>query len=322
MSPERCCEIARAIHATVHGTRLTGNKGVCTGQVDTIVHVAQACISSTDSVRQVYRALVEDKFEDLLLMLREAKDKRRRGRAVNQSLTKQALLRLDELIQSELVKSEDSPGITCGGVAELCADHLHVKISTKTAQRILGKLGYGFGKLTTIYRLTSKRKKVIESFIIDFARYYKMEEEGKVVLVFTDESYLHAGHKFKKGWSPQVGKQYVVVNSAQVEQPGSAPPGFKDTREGDQAGGKGTRIIILNAISKDGMLCERGPSGKYLHKDQVYEPSRDSAITNAAWLWRAGKKGIPDYHDNMDSDGFMWWVKNRLVPAYRAVYQR
>mmetsp|Transcript_22261 Transcript_22261/g.58142 ORF Transcript_22261/g.58142 Transcript_22261/m.58142 type:complete len:203 (-) Transcript_22261:740-1348(-) len=70
------------------------------------------------------------------------------------------------------------------------------------------------------------------------------------------------------------------------------------------------------------MLCERGPSGKYLHKDQVYEPSRDSAITNAAWLWRAGKKGIPDYHDNMDSDGFMWWVKNRLVPAYRAVYQR
>lgn len=96
----------------------------------------------------------------------------------------------------------------------------------------------------------------------------------------------------------------------------------RDSRQGDLKGGKGARVIILNAITRDGMLCEVSEGGdSYLHRSEVYEPARPGAeCPNAAWLWRATKKGIPDYHANMDSDGFNWWVRNRLVPAFRKRY--
>ena len=52
-------------------------------------------------------------------------------------------------------------------------------------------------------------------------------------------------------------------------------------------------------------------------------------LPSAEFIFEAGDKGVAadkgkaqhgDYHNNMDADMFMIWVKNRLVPAFQARY--
>ena len=47
----------------------------------------------------------------------------------------------------------------------------------------------------------------------------KLEEGGEVVIVYLDESYIHAGHKGKYGWF--IKRKAEEVNNAQVEDEGN-----------------------------------------------------------------------------------------------------
>lgn len=317
---ERLHEIARAIAGAVLGT---GYVEPLEARTDVVEHAAAVCGADVKTVTTIYDAMIDEnegRFGAVVKSIAEKKDGRLGGK--NRILTCDALAQLDTLIQEELVKPK--VGVTAAAVMDLVRVEMNLNISERTARNTLYTLGYQYGRLTKVVHLTSKRKQTIEKYIQDYDELLKREERGEVKLTYTDESYLHQHHKGHFGWMPKLGYMYVVVNGVRAE---TAGPGaaFQDNRDGDVAGGKGTRVIILHAITKDGLLCETDDRGNYMHQDKVWEPKVTPAeteeVANAGWLWRCKKQGVKDYHDNMNDEAYMWWIKNRCVPAFRKKYQ-
>ena len=118
----------------------------------------------------------------------------------------------------------------------------------------------------------------------------KLQAEGKAILVYVDESYVHQNHFPKDCWF-HPDRPHVV-----------------------RPAGKGQRLIIVHAISKDGLV--------YAHVDgERPQPAEfDSGRYPTAEMVFRAKSSRGDYHDNMDTDVFMMWIDRRLLPAFRAKY--
>ena len=71
-------------------------------------------------------------------------------------------------------------------------------------------------------------------------------------------------------------------------------------------------------MTRLGFLCETDPDTDFPISEPALEGVRDSRNT-AEWVWPAKSK-FKDYHDNMDGEGFKWWLANRLIPAFTARY--
>jgi hypothetical protein len=88
---------------------------------------------------------------------------------------------------------------------------------------------------------------------------------------------------------------------------------------------KGKRLIILHAITANGPLCERDSDGKPIDdlewKGDTPHPKKknpsDKLTCKTLWL-ATSKSG--DYHDNMNSDMFMQWTNDRLIPTFEKLY--
>jgi len=81
--------------------------------------------------------------------------------------------------------------------------------------------------------------------------------------------------------------------------------------------GKGQRLIIVHAISKDGLIYSCLADG-----ERPKPAEFDSGIYPTAEMVFRAKSSRGDYHDNMDTDVFMMWLDRRLLPAFRAKYGR
>ena len=120
------------------------------------------------------------------------------------------------------------------------------------------------------------------------------------MLVFTNESYVNQNHQSK----------FTYQN--------------KDERTNgtNQKTGKGRHLVILHAITPDGPLCERDDTGypvcDLLWKGDTLHPQKTDKLT-CKTLWMASSSS-GDYHHNMNSDMFMLWVKERLVPTFKKLY--
>ncbi len=77
---------------------------------------------------------------------------------------------------------------------------------------------------------------------------------------------------------------------------------------------KGKRLVIVHAITKDGWLRKAGSELQnpvsFLDKKEVFDCEM---VFDAAH-----EEG--DYHKNMDSDKFMYWVETRLFPTAKKLY--
>ena len=89
--------------------------------------------------------------------------------------------------------------------------------------------------------------------------------------------------------------------------------------------GKGRCLVIMHAITLDGPLydCEEDgvtPIDDLKWKGDTCHPQKrsDGKLT---WetLWVA-QSHVGDYHDNMNSDMFMKWLKERLCPLFAKKY--
>jgi hypothetical protein len=121
-----------------------------------------------------------------------------------------------------------------------------------------------------------------------------MGARGDYVIVFTDETYLHTNHSPLTSWVPE-----------------GAPFAGKTAS-------KGTRLIVLHAITCNGFVATLNVDGGTPIAEQALEGSREARPT-AEWIWKANSKH-KDYHKNMDGVGFEWWLENRLKPAFRAQF--
>jgi transposase len=110
------------------------------------------------------------------------------------------------------------------------------------------------------------------------------------VLAYLDESYVLTRHCGKMLWySPSSPTQNEV--------------------QGDDSGGQ--RLIIVHAMTRDGMLEQPGAVATNLLTERV---------PTAVVIFEILGSGDSDYHTAMDGERFLLYLRNRLLPAFAARY--
>ena len=181
---------------------------------------------------------------------------------------------------------------------------LHIDVTKQTVGNYMKKLGLS-------YRLTKPRHRTLQEYrlhlilehLLGLNKYKTAMDNGEgYVLVYMDESYVHDTHSAKKSW---VGEDNHINKSAS----------------------KGKRLIIINAITAFGPLVERKDNGMPIDdlvwkKDNPTSRTKTDNVTEkntTECLWVAQSKS-GDYHSNMDSDWFMKWVEERLIPTFQRLH--
>lgn len=139
--------------------------------------------------------------------------------------------------------------------------------SVRTLGRALGRWGFTFGKGTR-----SQHLKETDSVIAARRRYLRIMKQNRsnngIIQseVYLDESYVNKNHSNDFIW-------YSDIDGPWIQKPS----------------GKGERLIIVNAITKDGWV----PGAKL-----VFKSSRKTG----------------DYHGQMNHDIFLKWFQEKLLP--------
>jgi transposase len=168
-----------------------------------------------------------------------------------------------------------------------------IVVSKDTIRLWLHALGYQYGKKNFINNSTfSYRNALIRTYIYNYSRALKEQEAGAAIIVYMDESYIHAHHCSKSLW-------YSLSSST------------KNDVRGDD---KGKRIIIMHAMTKDGLLEVEGvePSNilteLYHSCALIFDEVCVDGITPA------------DYHDTINGEKFIGWIQTRLLPTFKQLY--
>jgi transposase len=175
-------------------------------------------------------------------------------------------------------------------INELKSKH-GIEVRKWTVCRWLRRLGYRWAQSRAVGKMTQQARAArVRAFIQEYAAALQQEKDGKVVVVYTDESFCHTGHHSRRGW-------------------------FAETNEVQRATGKGKRLILLHAMTRGGLLTKRNAAG-------VPHPA-SANVTEAAFNAELVFEGLniaEDYHKSVNADVFMSWVEHRLIPAYKSLY--
>ena len=146
-------------------------------------------------------------------------------------------------------------------------DELHYDVAHTTLWRALQRWGFEFGT-----GIRSAQLKESERIVILRRQYLRQkranrDNSGQIIRpeVYLDESYINKNHSNDNTW-------YFEEDGIIIGKPT----------------GKGDRLIILNAITKDGW------------------------VPNSKLVFKASKK-TGDYHTNMNWDNFSKWFKEKLL---------
>lgn len=178
----------------------------------------------------------------------------------------------------------------------LLLEECNVKVPLHVIRTVLGRLGYVWGKAKKVGMSTRKspeKEEILHEYLLKYADALKKQATGEYVIVYMDESFLHQKHS----------ANYTFFH-----------PDSEDTNKIFCGTGKGQRLIIVHAISDDGLLSVPG-EGRV--ENDTWE-LKEEALT-AEWVF-VGKIRKEDYHKNMNGDNFMNWVEKRLIPAFECIY--
>jgi len=146
-------------------------------------------------------------------------------------------------------------------------DELHIDVAHTTLWRALQRWGFEYGT-----GIRSAQLKESERIVILRRQYLRQklanrDDQGQIIRpeVYLDESYINKNHSNDKTW-------YFEEDGIIIGKPT----------------GKGDRLIILNAVTKDGW------------------------VPNAKLVFKASKK-TGDYHTNMNWDNFSKWFQEKLL---------
>ena len=146
-------------------------------------------------------------------------------------------------------------------------DGLHCDVAHTTLWRALQRWGFEFGT-----GVRSAQIKESERIVILRRQYLRqklanLDDKGQIIRpeVYLDESYINKNHSNDKTW-------YFEEDGIIIGKPT----------------GKGDRLIILNAVTKDGW------------------------VPNSKLVFKASKK-TGDYHTNMNWDNFSKWFQEKLL---------
>jgi len=181
---------------------------------------------------------------------------------------------------------------SCTTLRTALAAELGIVVSRWTVRRWLHSLGYVYGRKHFVNSDPSYRWALIRRYIYQYAAALKEQEEGAAIIVYMDESYIHAHHCSQFLWH-------------------SLSSATKNEVRGDS---KGKRIIIMHAMTKDGLLAVEGtePSNilteLYHSCALIFDEVCVDGVTPA------------DYHDTINGEKFIGWMRQRLFPTVQRLY--
>jgi transposase len=181
---------------------------------------------------------------------------------------------------------------SCTTLRHELEEQLGIAVSKSTVHRWLHAMGYVYGKKHFVNHPRTYRSALIRHYIYKYAKALKEQEDGTAIIVYMDESYIHAHHCSQYLW-------YSLTSTT------------KNDVRGD---GKGKRIIIIHAMTKDGLLEVEGvePSNilteLYHSCALIFDEVCVDGITPA------------DYHDTINGEKFIGWMQQRLFPTVQKLY--
>jgi len=181
---------------------------------------------------------------------------------------------------------------SCTTLRRELEEQLGLVVSKSTVHRWLHALGYVYGKKHFVNQAHSYRWALIRKYIYKYAAALKEQEDGTAIIVYMDESYIHAHHCSQFLWH-------------------SLSSATKNEVRGDN---KGKRIIIMHAMTKDGLLEVEGtePSNilteLYHSCALIFDEVCVDGVTPA------------DYHDTINGEKFIGWMRQRLFPTFQKRY--
>lgn len=167
-----------------------------------------------------------------------------------------------------------------------------VELSPKQICRGLKRAGYVCGRLQTAgkWKPPADRSERVRKFALELDAAIKAKHK----IVFLDESFCHTRHHANFGWHKKLASGSSKVHTGS---------------------GKGQRLIILHAITEDGLVTTLGNAAKPIPVAEF----QSGKILSAMMVYKAGKaKG--DYHKSMDGDMFLKWLDDQLLPTANALW--
>jgi hypothetical protein len=173
--------------------------------------------------------------------------------------------------------------------AELHA-RLGVDVHRDTVRRWLHALGYRWRSKRYVGGMKPQAKAArIRQFILEYAAALGEEAAGTTILVYVDESFIHAHLAHKKGW-------------------------FQSNDRDVMGDDKGTRLIILHAMTDSGLLA----TPDAIASNWLSEPALTAELVFEEVL--EDGQDDSDYHNTMTGLKFIAWVRNRLLPTFAALF--
>jgi hypothetical protein len=197
-----------------------------------------------------------------------------------------------EQLMHELIHKQKTEGISVTSTiitAEL-GKQLGVAADRSTVRRWLNALGYRWRNKRYIGGMKPQAKNArIRQFILEYAAALAEEAAGTAIIVYVDESYIHAHHASKKGWFHSSDRDVI----------------------GDD---NGTRLIILHAMTDSGLLAVPDT----VASNWLSEPALTAELVFEEVL--EDGQDDSDYHNTMTGAKFVAWLRNRLLPTFAALY--
>ena len=201
--------------------------------------------------------------------------------------TLQAELLMHEKLEQQKIKDTRVTSVTLK--ADL-RETLGISVHEVTIQRWLHQLSYEWRHKRYVGGMKPQARNArLRQFILEYAAALSEQDKGNAVIVYTDESFIHTTHSFKKGW-------------------------FHPQRRDVLANDSGKRLIILHAMTMDGLLAdEDAVSTNWLSEvaltcevvfEEIYEDGKDTS----------------NYHNTMNGIKFVAWLRNRLLPTFSSLH--
>jgi hypothetical protein len=176
-------------------------------------------------------------------------------------------------------------------------DKYNLEVEAWVLRRTLEKIGCVWGKSNNVQEVNPNDPRVVaqkRQFIIEYAECLRQQREGRILLVYSDETAVHTTLSQDYGWLlPDEGETEINYKK------------FKGPK-------KGTRLTCAHATSIDGLLdgtdCKE--QGERVQIDGIpKEP-----VANAELLVQG--KDCEDYHNSLDGSAYRDYVDRRVFPAF------
>jgi hypothetical protein len=173
-----------------------------------------------------------------------------------------------------------------------------VEVARSTLHRWMAQLRLRWGEKKLSGLKPSYTFALIRRYLLRYSSFLEEQRRGECVLVWMDESYIHQGYCSAYSWFVDRGDP-VTPNRVRGSE-------------------KGKRLIIIHAMTKDGMLdsLQAGQEAS----DNLGERCASAGLVTA----KLSADGVEpeDYHDTMNGEKFLSWMRTRLMPAFEAKYRR